>query len=248
MDATPGPEPEAQATPVADASGADGTDSGAPRSPQAVAEAIELDVIARGWPVGSLYATQVELEERYGVSRTVLREATGILVDHQVLEPRRGRGGGLVVTAPDQSRAVRSIALLLSYQQLTVEELEDVRPPIELLAVRLAAQRVDDASADRIRAVVEAERRDPYGIGMRQEMPNMHVVLAEVSGNRALQLFAEIITSVSRQGASAARRRQDGERLVEEHAEIAGAVLAGDPEAAERLMAAHLQSLRELGF
>jgi DNA-binding FadR family transcriptional regulator len=215
-----------------------------PRNPQAIADAIEQDIIALGWPVGSLYSTMVELEDRFKVNRTVLREAMGILVDHNVLEPRRGRGGGLVITAPDRSRAVRSVALLLSSQQLSVEELEEVRPPIELLAARLAAERIDEASAARIRAVIEAEQRDPWRVGMGQERPNLHVVLAEVSGNRALQLYSEITTAVSRHGAHG--RPKEANRLIAEHAEIAAAVLAGKPEAAEHLMAVHLQSLRDL--
>jgi hypothetical protein len=31
------------------------------RTPEAIAEAIEQDVIAAGWPIGTLYATQAEL-------------------------------------------------------------------------------------------------------------------------------------------------------------------------------------------
>jgi DNA-binding FadR family transcriptional regulator len=61
-------------------------------TPQAVAGAIERDVMRRGWPVGSIYATQPELEERFGVSRTVLREATRILEEHKVVV----RGGDAV--------------------------------------------------------------------------------------------------------------------------------------------------------
>jgi DNA-binding FadR family transcriptional regulator len=217
------------------------------RSPEAIAEAIEQDVIAKGWPIGSLYATQAELEERFGVSRTILRDTTRILIEHGVLEPRRGRGGGLVVTAPDRTAVTRTVALLLSYEQLTVEELEDIRHPLELLAVRLATQRVDDVSARRIQEVLAAEQADPFGVGVTQHQPNLHVVLAEVSGNRALQMFAEINTAVSRQGAARRGPSPSNQHLIQEHAEIAAAVLAGDVEVAEHLMAVHLQSLRDLG-
>jgi DNA-binding FadR family transcriptional regulator len=152
-----------------------------------------------------------------------------------VLKPRRGRGGGLVVTAPDRAAVTRTVALLLSYQQLTVEELEDIRQPLELLAVRLAAQRiaarhVDDDSARRIQEVVAAEQSDPFGVGITQHMPNLHVVLAEVAGNRALEMFAEINTAVSRQGAALRGPGPSNHLLIQEHAEIAAAVLSGDVE------------------
>jgi DNA-binding FadR family transcriptional regulator len=217
------------------------------RSPEAIADTIEQEIIAEGWPVGSVFATQVALEERFGVSRTILREATRILIERRVLAPRRGRGGGLVVTAPDPTTVTRSVALLLSYQHLSAAELEEIRRPLELLSARLAAERIDEAAAGRLAAVVEAEQADPYGVGKALRMPNLHLALAEASGNRALVLFAKVTIAVSRHGA-ARGPNVAGRRLIDEHARIAAAVVAGDPDLAEQRMAEHLRSLRDLGL
>lgn len=221
----------------------------APRwTPQAVANEIERDVIRRGWPVGVIYATQPELEQRFGVSRTVLREATRLLEQHKVVMPRQGRGGGLVIAAPDHEAVTRSVSLLLNYQKLSVDELRDVRMPLEITAARLAAQSVDDAAADRIAEVIAAETADPVGVGSALNAPNLHVVLAELSGNRALALFCRVLNEVGRQGAEAGvSDRATGARLMKQHAAVADAVIAGNAELAAERMREHVLTLRELG-
>jgi DNA-binding FadR family transcriptional regulator len=219
-----------------------------PRSPESIADAIEQDIIAKGWPVGTVYATQVDLEQRFGVSRTVLREATRILEEHRVLVPRRGRNGGLVVTAPDHHTVARSVALLLSYQKLSVAELEEIREPLELLAVRLATERLTPEYAARLREVVTAETAEPYEVGIGQAQPNFHMVLAEAADNRALQMFAEVTTSAGRHKAALLGQTGHSTRIIAQHADIAAAVLAGDTALAEEHMRAHLRLLRELGL
>ena len=65
-----------------------------------VAAQIRGDIIAKGWPVGQVLAAEPELIERYGVSRSVLREAVRIVEYLGVARMRQGPGGGLVVTTP----------------------------------------------------------------------------------------------------------------------------------------------------
>lgn len=222
--------------------------SGQDRSPQAIARAIEQDIIRRGWPIGTIYATQSELEERFGVSRTVLRDVTRILEQNKVLAPRRGRGGGLIVTAPDHEAVIRSVSLLLNYQKLSMAELAEVRVPLEIATVRLAAERIDEAGAHRVREVIAAETADPYGVGSGFDAPNLHVVLAEIGGNRALRLFSEVITAVGRQNAaiSGARNPRQSERVIAQHVQVAAAVLAKDADLAEQRMREHIALLNEL--
>src|SRR6476469_8892406 len=59
-----------------------------------LATAIRLGV----YPVGSLLPPERELAERLAVSRATLREAIAALRQAGLVETRRGRGGGTVVT------------------------------------------------------------------------------------------------------------------------------------------------------
>ena len=81
----------------------------------AVVAAIEEEIVRRGWPVGTVIATEAELLERFDVSSPVLRQAVGILESNQVARMRRGPGGGLVVTAPNETSVGNSVALYLEY-------------------------------------------------------------------------------------------------------------------------------------
>ena len=44
-----------------------------------VARGIEADVVRQGWPVGRSLGSEMELRERFGVSRSVLREAVRLV-------------------------------------------------------------------------------------------------------------------------------------------------------------------------
>ena len=60
------------------------------------------DVVALGWPIGTVLGSESDLLERYGVSRAVFREAVRLVEHQQVASMRRGPGGGLVVSEPSE--------------------------------------------------------------------------------------------------------------------------------------------------
>jgi DNA-binding FadR family transcriptional regulator len=109
-----------------------------------LAERVEEEIIASGWPVGKVLGSEAELIERYGVSRAVFREAMRIVDHHGVAEMRRGPGGGLVVVAPKADAAVRTLSLNLEYLDLTPEQINEARLAIELNCVRAAVANLDD--------------------------------------------------------------------------------------------------------
>ena len=103
-----------------------------------LAERVEEEIIASGWPVGKVLGSEADLIERYGVSRAVFREAMRIVDHHGVAEMRRGPGGGLVVVAPKSDAAIRTLSLNLEYLDLTPEQINEARLAIELACVRTA--------------------------------------------------------------------------------------------------------------
>src|SRR5690349_10951425 len=132
--APPAGSPDAVDEPFAadDADDLDGADApDAPDSPATgtgklasqVARGIEAEVVRRGWPVGLSLGSEMELRERFGVSRSVLREAVRLVEHHQVARMRRGPNGGLFVTAPDTGPATRAMVIYLEYVGTTVADL-----------------------------------------------------------------------------------------------------------------------------
>nr|WP_281173745.1 GntR family transcriptional regulator [Mycobacterium genavense] len=54
-----------------------------------MARDIEADIVRRGWPVGESLGSEHAVQQRYGVSRSVLREAVRLVEHHQVARMRR---------------------------------------------------------------------------------------------------------------------------------------------------------------
>ena len=156
-----------------------------------IARRIEADVIRRGWPVGQSLGSEQALQQRYRVSRSVLREAVRLVEHHQVARMRRGPNGGLLVCEPDAAPATHAIIIYLEYLGTTIGDLLDARLLLEPLAAARAAEQIDEAGIDRLRGVLRAEQdRTPDPAAPSDEF---HAALAEQSKNPVLQLFIDIL-------------------------------------------------------
>src|SRR3984893_16698345 len=92
-----------------------------------VADRIVGDVIARGWPVGELLGSELELVVRYQASRAVFREAVRLVEHQQVARTRRGPGGGLVITEPTVDAVIDAVVLYLYRAEARLDEVFEAR-------------------------------------------------------------------------------------------------------------------------
>jgi DNA-binding FadR family transcriptional regulator len=203
-----------------------------------VARQIEDDVVASGWPVGTVIGSEADLVERYGVSRAVLREAVRIVEHHFVATMRRGPGGGLVVTAPNLDAIVRAVTLHLEYEHIDALQVHEARTVLEMTALRLAAERLTTTDIDSLKKEMPYDRSAP---GRPQ---NFHVWIAQFSGNPALALFVSVLTMLTYDSLQAPRSRAVTAELNEAHRAISEALIAGDAPEAERLMQKHLDRVK----
>ncbi len=220
---------------------------------ETLAEKIENEIIADGWKVGDVIGSEADLCERYGVSRAVFREAIRIVGHHGVAEMRRGPGGGLVVVEPSVDAAVRTLSLNLEYLDINAHQINEARTAIELACVRSATENLTAEGEARIREFLAGEvdmimaRRDPDNPGADHPSNQFHLLLAELTGNPAMLLFVQILSRVtSRHSSPAASRADLGQTAAEvhkAHSKIAEAILARDPDAAERRMQRHLAAI-----
>ncbi len=135
-------------------------DESSERGPLAVrvARRIHQDVISAGWPVGEVLGSEEQLQKRYAVGRSVLREAVRLLEFEGVARRRPGPGGGLVVTAPDPDSVVRSARVFLDHRGVRGEHLFAAWSALELAAVEVVVRNLDEQGIARLRGAVAHER------------------------------------------------------------------------------------------
>jgi DNA-binding FadR family transcriptional regulator len=215
-----------------------------------VAAAIEREIVTLGWPVGQVIASEAELLARHRVSRPVLRQAVGILESHQVARMRRGRNGGLVVTAPSETTIANGVALYLEYRRLGAVGITEARAALELACVELATRRLDEAGVVQLRGLVDTElerfTEDPAA------HMALHAAIARMSGNVVLGLFVDVLITLSHERFFGGHRPspaafRDADRTNRVHRRIVDAMVAGDVALAQHRMRSHLHDIARGG-
>ena len=213
-----------------------------------VADRIVGDVIAMGWPVGTLLGSEAELLERYEVSRAVFREAVRLVEHQQVARTRRGPGGGLVVTEPSVDAVIDAVVLYLYRAEARLDELFEALIVLEEIVTDLAPGRLDERGLTQLRPFLQAGDAD-RGADPRA----LHAVLASITQNPALELFVDVLNRVammySMDGQTpgpAVPAESGAAESARAHAGIAEAVIAGDSGLAGRRMRMHLEAERDV--
>jgi DNA-binding FadR family transcriptional regulator len=226
------------------------TEAGAARADKRaakIARCIEADIVRRGWAVGELLGSEAALQQRYGVSRSVLREAVRLVEHHQVARMRRGPNGGLLICEPDAGPATRAVVIYLEFLGTTLDDLLNARLVFEPLAAALAAEHIDEAGIGRLRAVLRAEEQ--WQPGLPTPRDEFHLALAEQSKNPVLQLFIDVLMRLTKRYArasrtgSAAEAMEAAHQMRGAHTDIVAAVTAGDSARAKTLSERHVQGV-----
>ena len=162
----------------------------------ALARLIRERIESEGMRPGDRLGSETELLDRYGVSRSILREAIRLLEHHGVVEMRRGIGGGLVVSEPDPDSVVRAASVYLAHLGLTVEQIREVRLLLEPVGAALAAERASDADLAELAADLVARLELQGGRGL-VAFRELHERIADLGGNRALALFTRVMIAAA---------------------------------------------------
>ena len=93
------------------------------------------------YPLGSTLPSERELAERLNVSRSTLREAMAALREAGLVETRRGRGGGTIVTLKPRTPSARAAARLTEDRRQEWLDSLVFRRIVEPGAASLAAKR-----------------------------------------------------------------------------------------------------------
>jgi GntR family transcriptional regulator, transcriptional repressor for pyruvate dehydrogenase complex len=222
-------------------------------SPVPVRNAFEVTVerLARAIRLGVLVGgdrlpPERELADTLGVSRVTLREAIKALRAAQLVESRRGRGGGTFVVAPLASSTLRT-KLLDEAARPPINDTLDLRRIVEPGAAALAASRTLSA-ADRgtlHRCLRDATDCPPEA--RRLADCRLHMAIAAASESASV---AAIVADVQMRLTELLRGipviPANIHHSDQQHAAIVAAILAGQPDVARSTMEEHIDGTAAL--
>lgn len=173
------------------------------------------------------------LTKRFGISRTPLREAIGILVSE-----------GLVTSLPNRGAVVSTVTAA------DAEDMFQVMAVLEALGGELACQRATDRDIADVRALHE-KMRDHHA---RRDLDayfdfnqRIHQKIIDCAGNRELtDVYRRISVRIRRARYLANLSRDRWDRAMDEHEQILDALVQRDREKLKALLGVHLQNKYEV--
>ena len=194
---------------------------------------------------GDRLPTEQQMCIAFGISRPPLREALKALTLMGVLESRQG--GRYTITDLSPSRLVAPFNTMLSVADYDVHQQFEARTVVELDLVRMCAERASPELRQRIHKLAvdgHAFERDP--VAFRLLDIEFHQALNAGANNNLLSALAQVLYDL---GLDVRRTASEIpgviKKSVEQHIEVADAIVAGDGEKAATAYRAHLEHVRD---
>jgi GntR family transcriptional repressor for pyruvate dehydrogenase complex len=192
---------------------------------------------------GDMLPPERELAERFGVSRSSVRDAIRTLELVGMVEARQGEGTVVADASPDA--LVVPLAHILLRKREMVGELLEVRRMIEPpLAARAAANAKPEDIAqldDILRRQQEKTRR---GEATVEEDSEFHYAIALAAGNSVVRRVVDVLMDLLRESrVRSLQVRGRPEKSLGGHRRIVEAIRRGDAASAETAMRRHLEEI-----
>lgn len=218
------------------------------RLSEQLADALALGIRDGKLADGERLPTESALVQRFGVSRTVVREALSRLKTLGLIESRQGSGAFVRRDAPGRPGPLQ---LSPDGSIDAVIQMVELRRALEAEAAALAAARSTRDDVKRIKAALAALDKAVAagGDGVAEDVA-FHVAIATAARNPFLLAtlshlgqFLLDATRVTR--ANEATRDELGEQVRNEHAAIVAGIAAGDVNAARHAATMHMVNAAE---
>jgi DNA-binding FadR family transcriptional regulator len=216
-----------------------------------VADQLREQIFSGALATGQRLPRELDLAEQLGVSRPTVREALRVLASENLIRTAKGPTGGSFVMRPTVDHIsdflTANINLLTAANEVTLDELLELRESLEVPSVRLACRRRTDEDLQRLHGTVPHEGAELTTSARFRLNKDFHVTLVEAAGNKLVVLAAQPIfvvlqTHLRRTVLSSA----DHGVIHDGHVRLAAAIEERDEERAEAEMRQHLADLRPL--
>ena len=209
-----------------------------------IVKQVEDSILNGQMKPGDQLPAERDLAQRFGVSRTAVREAVKTLREKGLVEAYSGRG---TFITNGTSQAIRqSLDLMIRInQQEGSAHLAELRQVLEPEIAALAAPRIEEQLLSTMREAVAIMDRNLHEPDAYVEADlDFHLALAEAAGNPLILSLLDSIVGLLREQRSRIFNVDGGpERGQFHHKRILAAIEARDPEAAREAMRAHLKQV-----
>lgn len=219
-----------------------------------VSNDLREEIIKGTFKAGENLPGEAELAEAYQVSRRVIRETMRILCALGLVEIHQGKRP--MVLPVGNAAAIHSMHVTLRRSDCRYAHLYEVRRPVELECVRLAAERATEEDIAAIGTILdiydkasEGGRVGDYERRMKADI-DFHTRISQATHNPAMELVYGAICQIF--GQYYQQHRKFMQQLIQEnvqtgrhsalkhHRNIFDAIKAHDPDAAEKAARDHL--------
>lgn len=191
---------------------------------------------------GDRLPSEPKLAQAFGVGRSTVREAKRVLMAKAMLEAR-GKAGTYVVSGESPFPDPDLLALFLTGKAL--DDLYEAREVVEVAAIRLAAQRVENEDLTQIQSALDSLRTAIRTGDDDQVWPTgilFHASLVKASHNDALVSIYHVLSNLIRHDQLPEYRKvAPTKHEWNSHKRLFDAVVSRDPGAAEAAMHHHLR-------
>ncbi len=215
-----------------------------------ISETIRLAILEGDLKVDERLPTEQELATRFGVSRPTIREALKRLAAQNLIRSCRGPTGGTFVTKPDADEAQNSLtnitALMTTMGEFNLSDIAEARRELELVCVKLAAQRREPTQLEIMRAEIAIQKNpDLSDQDFCASDVRFHRALVDASGNSMLRfMMSSVIEAVQPIVNLIVFRFWDKQKTVEQHERILASIQAGDSDGAARAIMEQMDDLK----
>lgn len=211
-----------------------------------IVQQIEDSILKGSLKPGDQLPAERELAQRFGVSRTAVREAVKALREKGLVEAYSGRG---TFITDGTSQAIRqSLDFMMKIGQPDGStDLAEARAILEPEIAALAAIRAEEQHvAAMSEAVAVMDRSLQDSVAFIEADLDFHLALAEAAANPIILSLIDSIVGLLREQRTRIFHVDGGpERGQFHHKRILDAVVQRDAEKARSAMRAHLQQIRE---
>lgn len=203
-----------------------------------VTEQLRAEIRSGRWVVGARIPTEPELTELTGTGRNTVREAVQALVHTGMLERRQGSGTYVIANSDVGGTLAKYFA------DAHERDVLELRQALDTTAARLAARRRDAADIATLRRLLDRRTTmwDTDSDAAVEADVELHRAIVVASHNAVYLEFYDSLLPIIAQGIRWRTDVSDGSYHAE-HAELAQAVIDGDPDRAARAANCFLSGL-----